>query len=279
LSFNPLTDSLKTPSGKEFRFKPPFGHELPQSFDAGENTFQAPPKDGSKVQVTVSPDSDRLQLLTPFNKWDGKDIKARVLIKAKGKCTTDHISMAGPWLKYRGHLDNISNNMLIGAINAENDKVNSVFNAIDGSYGAVPDVARAYKAKGIKWVVIGDENYGEGSSREHAALEPRHLGGVAIIVKSFARIHETNLKKQGMLPLTFTNPADYDKIDARDEVEIVGLSSFAPGKPLTLRVHKADGKSVDLQVHHTFNEGQIEWFKAGSALNGMAEKTKAAARS
>jgi len=274
LSFNPMTDSLKTPSGGEFRFKPPFGNELPKSFDAGENTFQAPPKDGSSVQVVVSPTSDRLQLLSPFNKWDGKDIRARVLIKAKGKCTTDHISMAGPWLKYRGHLDNISNNMLIGAVNAENEKVNSVFNALDGSYGAVPDVARAYKAKGIKWVVVGDENYGEGSSREHAALEPRHLGGVAIIVKSFARIHETNLKKQGMLPLTFTNPADYDQIGSRDEVEIVGLSSFAPGKQLTLRVHKADGKTVDLKVNHTFNEGQIAWFKAGSALNGMAEGAK-----
>ena len=274
LNFNPVTDSIKTPSGGEFRFKPPFGNELPESFDAGENTFQAPPADSSKVEVKVSPTSDRLQLLTPFNAWDGKDIKAKVLIKAKGKCTTDHISMAGPWLKYRGHLDNISNNLLIGAVNAENDKVNTVFNAVDGSFGGVPDVARVYKSKGIKWVVIGDENYGEGSSREHAALEPRHLGGVAIIVKSFARIHETNLKKQGMLPLTFSNPADYDKVDPRDDVEIVGLSSFAPGKPLTLRVVKAGGKTVDLQVNHTFNEGQIEWFKAGSALNGMAKNAK-----
>ena len=272
LSFNPQTDSIKTPEGKEFRFKPPFGEELPKSFDAGENTFQAPPKDGSSVKVVVAPTSERLQLLTPFQAWDGKDIKAKILIKAKGKCTTDHISMAGPWLKYRGHLDNISNNMLIGAVNAENDKVNTVYNAIDGSYGGVPDVARAYKAKGIKWVVVGDENYGEGSSREHAALEPRHLGGAAIIVKSFARIHETNLKKQGMLPLTFNNPADYDKISPRDEVEIVGLTSFAPGKPLTLRVTPANGSSFDVQVNHTFNEGQIEWFKAGSALNNMARQ-------
>lgn len=274
LSFNPLTDSLPTPSGKQFQFQPPRGSELPEAFDAGENTFQAPPKDGSSVQVKVDPNSDRLQLLTPFNAWDGKDIKARVLIKAKGKCTTDHISMAGPWLKYRGHLDNISNNLLIGAINAENDKANSVYNALDGSFGAVPDVARAYKAAGVKWIVVGDENYGEGSSREHAALEPRHLGGVAIVVKSFARIHETNLKKQGMLPLTFANPADYDKVSPRDEVEILGLTSFQPGKPLTLRVHKADGSKADLQVNHTFNEGQIEWFKNGSALNLMAKSTR-----
>ena len=276
LNFNPITDSIKTADGKDFKFSPPYGAELPSSFDAGENTFQAPPQDSSKVEVKVSPNSDRLQLLTPFNEWDGKDIKAKILIKAKGKCTTDHISMAGPWLKYRGHLDNISNNMLIGAVNAENDKVNTVYNALDGSFGGVPDVARAYKAKGVKWVVIGDENYGEGSSREHAALEPRHLGGVAIIVKSFARIHETNLKKQGMLPLTFSKPSDYDLVSPRDDVEIIGLSSFAPGKPLTLRVTKADGKKVDLPVNHTFNEGQIAWFVAGSALNGMAKKTAAA---
>jgi len=186
LNFNPMTDSIKTPSGKEFKFQPPFGKELPTSFDAGENTFQAPPADSSQVKVVVSPTSDRLQLLTPFTAWDGKDINARVLIKVKGKCTTDHISMAGPWLKYRGHLDNISNNLLIGAINSENDKANSVYNALDGSFAGVPDVARAYKKAGVKWVVVGDENYGEGSSREHAALEPRHLGGAAIIVKSFA---------------------------------------------------------------------------------------------
>jgi len=273
LDFNPMKDTIQTPDGKQFKFEPPFGAELPAStFDPGANTFQAPPADGSKVEVVVDPNSERLQLLTPFNAWDGKDIKARVLIKAKGKCTTDHISMAGPWLKYRGHLDNISNNMLIGAVNAENDKVNSIFNALDGSYGAVPDVARAYKQAGIKWVVIGDENYGEGSSREHAALEPRHLGGVAIIVKSFARIHETNLKKQGMLPLTFQNAADYDKVGPKDEVEIRGLDSFQPGKPLKLIVHKEGGQKVELTVNHTFNEGQIEWFKAGSALNLMAKQ-------
>jgi aconitate hydratase len=273
LDFNPMTDSLKTPSGKEFRFKAPFGDELPKKgFESGQDTFQAPPKDGSKVNVKVDPKSQRLQLLEPFDRWDGKDYLAMpVLIKAKGKCTTDHISMAGPWLKYRGHLENISNNMLIGAVNAENGKVNEVLNQMDGSRGKVPDVARQYKAKNIGWVVIGDENYGEGSSREHAALEPRYLGGKAIIVKSFARIHETNLKKQGMLPLTFADPKDYDKIDATDKLDIVGLSSFAPGKPLTVRVKKADGKTFDFQANHTFNEEQIDWFKAGSALNRMRE--------
>jgi aconitate hydratase len=216
LDFNPLTDSLKTPSGADFKFKPPFGDELPKrGFIPGEDTFQAPPADGSKVSVKVDAKSARLQLLAPFAKWDGKDATGLpVLIKAKGKCTTDHISMAGPWLKYRGHLENISNNMLIGAENAENGKTNAVRSQLDGSEGKVPDVARAYQKAGLGWVVIGDENYGEGSSREHAALEPRYLGGRAIIVKSFARIHETNLKKQGMLPLTFANPADYDKVRA-----------------------------------------------------------------
>jgi aconitate hydratase len=276
LNFNPLSDTIDTPDGKKFKFSTPNGNELPSSsFDPGANTYQAPPADGSKVSVEVSPTSTRLQLLTPFKKWSGKDITgARVLIKAKGKCTTDHISMAGPWLKYRGHLDNISNNMLIGAINAENNEANKVYNAVTGEFGAVPDTARVYKKNDIPWVVVGDENYGEGSSREHAALEPRHLGGVAIIVRSFARIHETNLKKQGMLPLTFANPADYDKIEPRDTIDIVGLTSFAPGKPLTLVVHKADGKKLEVPVNHTFNEGQIAWFKAGSALNLMAEVNK-----
>lgn len=276
LSFNPTTDAITTPNGTEFRFKNPFGDELPQrNFDRGQETFQAPPKDSSDVQVVVSPTSDRLQLLTPFNAWNGKDVTgARVLIKAKGKCTTDHISMAGPWLKYRGHLDNISNNLLIGAVNAENDKVNSVQNHLNGEFGAVPDVGRAYKKAGVSWVVIGDENYGEGSSREHAALEPRHLGGVAVIVKSFARIHETNLKKQGMLPLTFADPADYDKVSGNDQVDILGLTEFTPGKQLTLRVHKSNGTTVDIALNHTFNEGQIEWFKAGSALNLMAVQNR-----
>jgi len=276
LDFNPETDSIDLPSGKKFKFTEPKGEPLPKSYDPGQDTYQAPPRDASQVQVQVSEESDRLQLLTPFPAWNGRDIEgAKVLIKAKGKCTTDHISMAGPWLKYRGHLDNISNNLLIGAINAENNEPNNVQNHLDGTWGAVPDVARSYKANSVPWVVIGDDNYGEGSSREHAALEPRHLGGVAVIVKSFARIHETNLKKQGMLPLTFNNPQDYDKISGNDTVDIVGLPSFAPGKPLTLRVHKkGQKKALDIQVNHTFNEAQIEWFKAGSALNSMMENAK-----
>mmetsp|Transcript_104250 Transcript_104250/g.145248 ORF Transcript_104250/g.145248 Transcript_104250/m.145248 type:complete len:778 (-) Transcript_104250:8-2341(-) len=272
LDFNPATDSLTTPDGKEFKFTPPTGDELPsRGFDKGENTFQAPPEDGSSVTVAVDPASQRLQLLEAFDAWDGADVEgAKVLIKAKGKCTTDHISMAGPWLKFRGHLENISNNLLIGAENAENGKINAVKNQLTGEEGKVPDVARAYKAAGVPWIVVGDENYGEGSSREHAALEPRYLGGRAVVVKSFARIHETNLKKQGMLPLTFADPADYDRISGDDTVAIVGLGSFAPGSPLTLRVTPADGSAAfDITVNHTFNEQQIEWFKAGSALNAM----------
>jgi len=279
LDFNPMTDTLKTPSGKEFKFQPPFGLQLPaKNFDAGEDTFQPPPQDGSKVEVKVDPKSKRLQLLEAFKPWNKKDITgARILIKAKGKCTTDHISMAGPWLQFRGHLDNISNNLLIGAINAENNKVNSVRNGLkkgEDVYLSVPDLAREYKSKNVPWVVIGDENYGEGSSREHAALEPRHLGGYAIIVKSFARIHETNLKKQGMLPLTFADPKDYDRISGEDTVDILLKDNFAPGKPVTMRVHKASGGTFDVALNHTFNEGQIEWFKAGSALNLMAAKFK-----
>jgi len=270
LGFNPTTDTFKGADGKEFKFDSPYGDQLPETFDPGMNTYQAPLADGSSVTVIVDPASDRLQLLDPFAAWDGKDIEdCDILIKAKGKCTTDHISMAGPWLKYRGHLDNISNNMLIGAVNDTNGEVNSVRNSIDGSYAGVPDVARAYKAANRPWVVIGDDNYGEGSSREHAALEPRHLGGRAVIVKSFARIHETNLKKQGMLPLTFANSADYDKIDGHDKVSILGVTDLAPGSPITLRVAKQDGSSIDISLLHTFNENQILWFKAGSALNSM----------
>ncbi|KAI8057199.1 aconitate hydratase [Syncephalis plumigaleata] len=282
LRFNPMTDTLTGSDGEQFKFSPPHGDELPvKGYNPGEDTYQAPPTDlvqASEIKVAVDPESNRLQLLTPFNKWDGKDpVNMPILIKVKGKCTTDHISMAGPWLKYRGHLDNISNNMLIGAINIENDKANCIKNVLTGEFGAVPAVARDYKAKNVPWVVIGDENYGEGSSREHAALEVRHLGGRAVIVKSFARIHETNLKKQGMLPLTFANPADYDKVDPTDRVDIVGIATnFKPGVPLTLRLHKADGKVVDIPVNHTMNEGQIEWFKAGSALNLMAAKAGAA---
>ncbi|KAK0658581.1 Aconitate hydratase [Lasiodiplodia hormozganensis] len=277
LNFNPLTDTLKDANGKEFKLKEPTGDGLPaKGFDPGRNTYQAPPADRSSVNVAVSPTSDRLQILEPFKPWDGKDAtNLPILIKAKGKTTTDHISMAGPWLKYRGHLDNISNNMLIGAINSDNGEANKIKNQTTGEYGAVPDVARDYKKKGIKWVVIGDWNYGEGSSREHAALEPRHLGGLAIITRSFARIHETNLKKQGMLPLTFSNPEDYDKIQPHDKVDLL-CTQLAVGKPMTLRVHPADGSpTFDIELSHTFNEGQIEWFKNGSALNTMAKAAKA----
>jgi len=277
LNFNPMTDKLKDKDGNEFMLKEPTGDALPAAgFDPGMDTYQAPPQDRSSVNVAVSPTSDRLQILEPFKAWDGKDAKdLPILIKAQGKTTTDHISMAGPWLKYRGHLDNISNNMLIGAINAENGEANKVKNILNGEYGAVPDVARDYKKNGIKWVVIGDWNYGEGSSREHAALEPRHLGGLAIITRSFARIHETNLKKQGMLPLTFSDPADYDKIGPNDKVDLL-CTELAVDKPMTLVVHPADGsKAFNVQLSHTFNEGQIEWFKNGSALNTMAKKNKA----
>jgi aconitate hydratase len=276
LNFNPLTDTLKDANGKEFKLKEPSGAGLPANgYDPGNDTYQAPPADRESVQVAVSPTSDRLQLLSPFNAWDGKDATdLPILIKCQGKTTTDHISMAGPWLKYRGHLDNISNNMLIGAINEENGEANKVKNNLTGEYGAVPDVARDYKKNGIRWVVIGDWNYGEGSSREHAALEPRHLGGLAIITRSFARIHETNLKKQGMLPLTFSEPADYEKIGPNDKVDIKA-TELAVGKPITLVVHPANGdKAFDIKLSHTFNEGQIEWFKNGSALNTMAKARK-----
>ncbi|KAJ1982443.1 Aconitate hydratase mitochondrial [Dimargaris cristalligena] len=275
LGFNPETDSLTGSDGKPFKFSPPNGNDLPpRGYDPGMDTYQAPPAERSNVEVKVDPKSNRLQLLEPFKKWNGKDYEnVPVLIKAKGKCTTDHISMAGPWLKYRGHLDNISNNMLIGAINSENGEANSIYNRLTDKFDAVPAVAREYKAANIPWVVIGDENYGEGSSREHAALEVRHLGGVAVIVKSFARIHETNLKKQGMLPLTFANPADYDKIGSRDTVDIIGLTDLQPEKPLTLRVHKPDGQTFEFPVNQTFNENQISWFKAGSALNKMASSS------
>jgi len=272
LNFNPLTDTLKDKDGKDFKLKAPTGEGLPaQGYDPGRDTYQAPPQDRSSVQVAVSPTSDRLQILEPFTPWDGKDATdLPILIKAQGKTTTDHISMAGPWLKYRGHLDNISNNMLIGAINSANGEANKVKNFTTGEYDAVPNTARDYKRKGIQWVVIGDWNYGEGSSREHAALEPRHLGGLAIITRSFARIHETNLKKQGMLPLTFDNPADYDKIQPDDKVDVM-CTELAVGKPVTLKVHPANGSAYDVKLNHTFNESQIEWFKNGSALNTMAK--------
>nr|AFJ73520.1 aconitate hydratase [Neocallimastix frontalis] len=276
LKFNPMKDEITKPDGSKFKFQPPSGDALPPTgYDQGANVYQAPPEDRSNVQVIVDPKSQRLQLLTPFNKWNGEDYEnLTILIKVKGKCTTDHISMAGPWLKYRGHLDNISNNMLIGAINAENGEANKIRNVLTGEYDAVPAVARDYKAHGMPWVVIADENYGEGSSREHAALEPRHLGGVAVIVKSFARIHETNLKKQGVLPLTFADAADYDKIDPSDKVSILGLKTLTPGVPLTAKFVKADGSSFEIKLNHTLNQGQIEWFKAGSALNLLAAASK-----
>ncbi len=269
LSFNPLTDYLTNEKGEKVMLDEPKGIEMPvKGFAVEDAGYQAPAKDGSSVKVLVDPKSDRLQLLDPFAAWEGVDLKGlKLLIKAKGKCTTDHISMAGPWLKYRGHLDNISNNMLIGAINNFNDKSDSVKNQFTGEYAGVPVVQRAYKAKGIGSIVVGDENYGEGSSREHAAMEPRHLGVRAILVKSFARIHETNLKKQGMLALTFADKNDYDKIKEDDTFDILGLTSFAPGVALTLALHHADGSSDQIKVNHTYNESQITWFKAGGALN------------
>ncbi|RZK36249.1 MAG: aconitate hydratase, partial [Hymenobacter sp.] len=270
LTFNPLTDSLPGKNGNVM-FDEPTGVELPpRGFDVEDAGFQAPAADGSGVQVLVSPTSDRLELLEPFKQWEGTDlIGLRLLIKAQGKCTTDHISMAGPWLKFRGHLDNISNNMLIGATNAFNSETNSVKSSgIQGTpYVPVPTAARTLKTLGIGSIVVGDENYGEGSSREHAAMEPRHLGVRAVLVKSFARIHETNLKKQGMLGLTFDNKADYDLIEEDDQIDILGLTTFAPGVPLQVRLRHADGDTDLITVNHTYNEGQIGWFKAGSALN------------
>jgi len=269
LTFNPLTDYLTNERGEKVKLDPPSGDELPQKGFAVEDAgYQAPAADGSLVQVQVSPDSNRLQLLEPFKAWEGTDLKGlRLLIKAKGKCTTDHISMAGPWLKFRGHLDNISNNLLIGATNYFNGKINAVKNQLNGSYDEVPKVQRAYKAAGIGSIVVGDENYGEGSSREHAAMEPRHLGVRAILVKSFARIHETNLKKQGMLALTFADKNDYEKIQEDDILDIIGITAFAPGTPLTIVLNHRDGSSEEIKVNHTYNENQIEWFKAGAALN------------
>jgi aconitate hydratase len=283
LNFNPLTDYLTNEKGEKVKLDPPTGDELPaKGFDVKDPGFQAPAKDGSGVTVKVSPDSDRLQLLAPFAPWEKTDLKGlRLLIKAKGKCTTDHISMAGKWLKYRGHLDNISNNLLIGATNFFNEKVNSVKNGLTGEHDEVPKVQRSYKAKGIGSIVVGDENYGEGSSREHAAMEPRFLGVRAILVKSFARIHETNLKKQGMLALTFSNKEDYNKILEDDRIDIVGLTAFAPEKPLTLVLNHIDGKKETITVNHTYNASQIEWFKSGSALNKMGTddaKKKSAAK-
>jgi aconitate hydratase len=273
LGFNPLKDTLVNANGERVMLDPPTGDELPARGYAVEDAgYQAPAEDGSHVSVDVKSDSQRLQLLEPFAAWDGTNITgAKVLIKAQGKCTTDHISMAGPWLRYRGHLDNIANNTLIGAVNAFNGDTNTVLNQLTGEYGEVPAVQRAYKAAGIPTLVVGDQNYGEGSSREHAAMQPRHLGVRAVLVKSFARIHETNLKKQGMLALTFANEADYDKIQERDVVDFADLTEFAPGKPLTLVFRHEDGSEDRIVANHSYNAQQISWFKAGSALN-MIEK-------
>jgi aconitate hydratase len=269
LSFNPLTDTLTNANGEQVMLDEPTGYELPtRGFAVDDAGYQQPAEDGSGVQILVSPTSNRLQLLDPFTSWEGVDLKGlKLLIKAKGKCTTDHISMAGPWLKFRGHLDNISNNMLIGAVNYFNDSTDNVKNELTGEYGPVPATQRAYKAAGIGSIVVGDENYGEGSSREHAAMEPRHLGVRAVLVKSFARIHETNLKKQGMLGLTFCNKDDYDKILEGDVIDIVGLTSFAPNVPLTIVLNHLDGTTEEFPVNHSYNAQQIEWFKAGGALN------------
>jgi aconitate hydratase len=277
ITFNPLTDTLTNQDGQQVKLDEPVGDELPGSgFAVQDAGFQAPAEDGSKVDVVISPSSERLQLLSPFAPWEGSDLKGlKLLIKAKGKCTTDHISMAGPWLKFRGHLDNISNNMLIGAVNYFNDKTDCVKNQLTGVYGEVPATQRDYKAQGIGTIVVGDENYGEGSSREHAAMEPRFMGVRAIVVKSFARIHETNLKKQGMLALTFNDKTDYNKIQEDDTFDIVGLTEFAPGRPLTLVATHADGSKDEMALNHTYNENQIAWFKAGSALNLIKQQESA----
>jgi len=274
LTFNPLTDTLINDFGEEVKLDPPEGKELPENgFVVDEKGYVPPAEDGADIQVIIRDDSERLQALTPFEKWDGNDfIDLPVLLKVKGKCTTDHISPAGPWLRYRGHLDKISDNMFLGAINYFTDEAGKTKNVFTGEYKNVSEVAREYKKKNIGWVVIGDENYGEGSSREHAAMEPRYLGGKAIIVKSFARIHETNLKKQGILALTFANPEDYDKIQEDDRVSIIGLNEFAPNKPLKMIVKHSDGTEDEIWLNHSYNENQIEWFKAGGALNLVAEQ-------
>jgi aconitate hydratase len=276
LLFNPMTDFLVNKEGKKVKLDEPQGIEFPPGgFAVEDNGYQAPAEDGSKVDVIVDPKSNRLQLLDPFKAWNGEDFKGLyLLIKAKGKCTTDHISMAGPWLKYRGHLENISQNLLIGAVNFFGEKTNAVKNQINGGLDTVPDAAKAYRDSGIGSIVVGDENYGEGSSREHAAMEPRFMGVKAVLVKSFARIHETNLKKQGMLAITFADRADYDKIREDDRIDVIGLGDFEEGRPLTVRLNHADGSVEEFLVNHTYNNNQIEWFRAGSALNLINQKEK-----
>jgi aconitate hydratase len=269
LNFNPITDTIINANGEAVKLDEPVGVELPpKGFSVEDAGYQEPAADGSGVVVNVAPDSNRLQLLEPFAAWDGNDLKGlKLFVKAQGKCTTDHISMAGPWLRFRGHLENISDNLMLGAVNAFNGQANHVKNALTGEYLPAPVVGKAYRAAGVSSIIVGDENYGEGSSREHAAMEPRFVGVRAVLVRSFARIHETNLKKQGVLALTFANPADYDKIREDDTFDIQGLTTFAPGKQLTMVLNHHDGTSESIQINHTYGEGQIEWFKAGSALN------------
>jgi aconitate hydratase len=274
LDFDPSVDAIG-----DFMFQPPSTTSLPENgYLETDYVYAAPPSERASVQVNISPDSERIQKLAPFAAWDGKDyLNLPILIKTKGKCTTDHITCAGPWMRYRGHLENISNNTLIGAVNAENEKVNSVRNVFTGEYSGVPDTAKDYKKRNQRWVVIADSNYGEGSSREHAALQPRFLNGVAVIARSFARIHESNLKKQGMLPLTFANSSDYDRISSEDRVSIIGLTDIQPGQPLTIVVEGKDGK-WEAELNQTFNAEQLSYFRAGSALNLMALNAKANAK-
>jgi aconitate hydratase len=277
LAFNPLTDTLVNDEGQEVELDPPIGEDLPQrGFESGEAGFQAPPDDRTSVTVAVSPDSDRLQLLEPFAAWDGGDfVELPVLVKAKGKCTTDHISAAGPWLKYRGHLENISGNMFLGAVNAFTGAAGEGKDQLDGETKPFPEIARHYGEEGVGWVAVGDENYGEGSSREHAAMEPRFRNAKAILVRSFARIHEANLKKQGVLPLTFSDPDTYDRIDEDDRISILDLASLAPDRPVRCRIDKPDGSTVDFECTHTMNAEQIEWFRAGGALNIIRQRSVA----
>ena len=276
MTFNPLTDTLVNEEGQEVKLDEPKGLNLPpKGFAVEDNGYQAPAEDGSNIEIKIAPESKRLQLLKPFDPWDGKNITGmKLLIKAKGKCTTDHISPAGHWLFFRGHLENLSANTLTGAVNAFNGETNKVKNQLTGEYDEVPKVQRAYQAKGIPTIVVGDENYGEGSSREHAAMQPRYLGVRVVLVRSFARIHETNLKKQGMLALTFADPADYDKILEDDTIDLIGLTEFAPGRPMTLVVQHADGSEDTIKANHSYNDVQIEWFKAGSALNLLRKQNQ-----
>ena len=274
LDFNPATDSLTTLDGEQVKLDEPVGITLPEAgFDPGQNTFTAPPEDGSAVDVKVSPTSERLQLLTAFEPWDGQDfVELPILLKALGKCTTDHISMAGPWLKYRGHLENISGNLFLGVINAFTEADGFGKDPLDGETKRFPEIAKHLGEAGVGWVAVGDENYGEGSSREHAAMEPRFRGAKVILVRSFARIHETNLKKQGVLPLTFADPATYDQIGEDDKLSFLGLAELEPGKPVRCEIVKPDGTTVEFEANHTMNEEQLEWFRAGGALNIIRQK-------